>query len=503
MDTNPLTSSSSSKVFINALSASLQILVSGAVYFFLYNYLITKIGPEQLGVWSLVLATSSIANVASFGISSGLVKFIAEYNVSGRKQEIQILVTTSFVTLLVFFLLLIVILYELGQFILSYAVDANYIQTAKQLLPYSLVCLWINALGGVFTSILEGFQKNYLRNIIVALSGFVFLGCTYLLFPQFNLLGVAYAQLAQSLFIFILSFIISIKQIEIKRSNWVWNRSIFREIMSYGYKFQIVSVCQMLYDPITKVLLARFGDLGSVGYYEMASRLVSQVRSLVVNANQVMIPLVTEAAYSGRKALIRIYLNSFTITVLVASPIFAAIIFFSPIVSIVWIGHFEPVFISFVFILSISMLINIFSVPAYFGYLGEGKLTPLIWSHIGMGVINGVAGYFFGILWLSYGVIVAWGISISLGSIALIDAYHKEHGFNISAVFNKANIGVLFCSIFFIACYIFYIFADFCFNCYNTMLIAGIQAIIFTGVFFPIFYGNDFLRGLLRKFQFK
>ena len=32
-----------------------------------------------------------------------------------------------------------------------------------------------------------------------------------------------------------------------------------------------------------------------VGYYEMASRLVVQLRSLIVSANQVMIPVIAES----------------------------------------------------------------------------------------------------------------------------------------------------------------------------------------------------------------
>ena len=248
METIPLPSSNKGKILINAASASLQILVSGGVYFFLYNYLIEKLGPEQLGVWSLVLATSSIANVASFGITSGLVKFVAEYNVSGRNSEIQRLITTSFIMLLVFYFLLVIILYVLGGFILQYAIDERHIQTAMQLLPYSLVGLWMNALGGIFTSVLEGFQKNYVRNIIISLSGFVFLGLTYALLPAFGLVGVAYAQLIQSLFIFILSFIMMLQYMEIRQVNWKWSNVIFKEILTFGYKFQIISVCQMLYD---------------------------------------------------------------------------------------------------------------------------------------------------------------------------------------------------------------------------------------------------------------
>jgi O-antigen/teichoic acid export membrane protein len=46
----------------------------------------------------------------------------------------------------------------------------------------------------------------------------------------------------------------------------------------------------MLYDPITKALLTKFGGLSLVGYYEMANKLIYQIRSLKVSANQILVP---------------------------------------------------------------------------------------------------------------------------------------------------------------------------------------------------------------------
>jgi O-antigen/teichoic acid export membrane protein len=55
-----------------------------------------------------------------------------------------------------------------------------------------------------------------------------------------------------------------------------------------------VSISQLLYEPTTKILLSKYGGLGILGNYEMASRLVNQVRALIVNANQVVIPIIAE-----------------------------------------------------------------------------------------------------------------------------------------------------------------------------------------------------------------
>jgi hypothetical protein len=46
---------------------------------------------------------------------------------------------------------------------------------------------------------------------------------------------------------------------------------------------QAITISQMLYDPITKGLLVKFGGLDLAGYYEMANRLVVQLRGFIVS----------------------------------------------------------------------------------------------------------------------------------------------------------------------------------------------------------------------------
>ncbi len=71
---------SNKRISINIISTILQVFIVGVVYLFLYSFLLKSLGIEKLGIWSIILATSSIANLANFGITSGLIKFIADYN---------------------------------------------------------------------------------------------------------------------------------------------------------------------------------------------------------------------------------------------------------------------------------------------------------------------------------------------------------------------------------------------------------------------------------------
>ena len=252
--------SNKKKLTINATSAMIQVAFTAFIYFFLYKYLLNSLGVKQLGVWSLILSFSSIANLANLGLTSGLVKFVADYIAEKKNEKFGKLILTSIISLALLFSGVSLAILLGAKYFLHYVIDKQYIAIAFSILPLSLSSLCINAISGVFTSVLEGFQKNYLRNFIYIFSGIVMFVATILLTPVFQLKGVAMAQLLQSFFILISALVLMIKISPFNRFHyWKWSNRSFKELFNYGYKFQIVSICQLLYEPTTKMLLSKYG----------------------------------------------------------------------------------------------------------------------------------------------------------------------------------------------------------------------------------------------------
>ena len=59
-----------------------------------YAIISRSLGKEYLGVWALVIATTTIGQISSFGFSSGLVRYIPELVVNNRKSELSKMVST-------------------------------------------------------------------------------------------------------------------------------------------------------------------------------------------------------------------------------------------------------------------------------------------------------------------------------------------------------------------------------------------------------------------------
>ena len=51
------------QIFRNTGMSVAQAVVSGGILFVLYRYLLSTIGVEQIGIWSIVLAITAVLNL--------------------------------------------------------------------------------------------------------------------------------------------------------------------------------------------------------------------------------------------------------------------------------------------------------------------------------------------------------------------------------------------------------------------------------------------------------
>jgi O-antigen/teichoic acid export membrane protein len=198
----------------------------------------------------------------------------------------------------------------------------------------------------------------------------------------------------------------------------------------------------MLYDPITKGLLTKYGGLSMTGYYEMANRMVLQLRSLLVAATQVLFPAIAELNEKNSETIYSLYKNSYRILLYIALPFFSAIVAFTPIISHLWIGYYEGSFILFSVVLSFSWFFNTLVGPAYFANLGIGELA---WNTVGSvltAVLNLVLGVILGGLWGGIAVVIAWVLSLITGNLVTLVSYHRKNKIPVSDFFPRENIGI-------------------------------------------------------------
>lgn len=413
-----------SVVLLNVITSGGQVVFIGLVYFLLYRYLLSKLGVELLGVWSVVLSTSSLANLANFGVADSVIRFVALYSAERNEEKIKQLIFTATIFLTVLFILIAAIIYPFADLILKGVLPVKYLKDGLLILPYSLICLIINAVNGVYASVLDGMQRNYIRNIIFSLSSILLLVGTYLLVPRYNLQGVAFAQIAQSVFTLLTCLVLIVFRLKYNPLKWNWSKEIFKQIFSYGMKFQFISLAAMVNEPIIKILLGKFGGMAFAGYYEMANRLLSQARGVIVSATQSLVPVLVNVPKHEVPAF---YKKVFSNIIFFSLTVVCLIVPAGRLISRYWIGHYEPVFYYTLILLAFSTFINLLISPSYFYYIAKANLNILIKTHLLMTFSNllfgGLLGYFGG----GYGVVYGWFLAVLISSFYLMIYFNKDH----------------------------------------------------------------------------
>jgi O-antigen/teichoic acid export membrane protein len=428
------------QILVNAIMSLGQVVVISGVLFFLYRFLLKVIGVEQLGIWSLVLATTAITQLATFGLSGSVVKFVAKYVARQEEDRVSGIIQTAALSLgaALFFALLLV--YPIGRWLLALVIAGKPLQMALQILPYALLNLWVVMIAGVFQAGLDGFQRIDLRSLLLMGSSIMHLLLCLLLAPAYGLIGVAYARISESFLIllgswFVLRRILPNLPLVPRR----WDRLLFKEMIGYGLKFQVLTATSMFFEPTTKALLGKFGGLSMVGFYEMASKMVQQFRGLVVAASQVIVPAIAGLQEKFPEKVRSVYLKSYRLLFFLMVPLFSLLIVFTPSISRIWIGHPEKTFMTFAILLSAGWFLNTLDVPAYFAYLGIGNLRWNLYSQITIALLNLGVGILLGKALGGIGVVLAWGGALALGGSLVYLSYHHTYGIPLFELWPEAS----------------------------------------------------------------
>ena len=403
----------------NSLYALAEVIVSGIVLFFLYKKVVGTLGVKALGIWSLVLATTSLGRVADIGAAAGLARFVAA--ASARKDSGLAIhyVQTAALTNLAVYTAVAVLMWAPAFFGLSFVLSGDSLVVGRQLLPFSLISFVLMGLSTATIGAIVGQLRSDQKSMISIGGLVVQYSIAALLVKAHGLVALAWAQIAQ----YALTFTVSWQLVQKNHlGSWTlrspigWRRDIFKELLGFGLRLQAVSVVSMVYEPSVKFLMSNFGGLEAVGFLEMAQRLILQLRQLVVMPCQTLMPVFAHLWETEPARLGPLYSKALNITLILGFALMAGVALGSPLISIIWIGHIERTFVALVGILSIGLFANLLAAPAYLLGVGVGYVK---WNLIGACVTTGgscLFGYILGYCFGRYGVAAAASAMLAAGS---------------------------------------------------------------------------------------
>ncbi len=223
------------------------------------------IGPAGLAiVGQLQNFTSLITTFSNGAISSGIVKYTAEYQDIEEKKKIF---SSSIVISLICSLIISIVLFGFSDYLSELILKD--IQYSSVFLVFGAT-IFLFALNMVLISILNG-QKEIKKYVLVNIAGSIFsLVFTSILIMQLNLMGALYAMvLNQSVMFFVtLAFVI--------KSSWFkleyFKQGLDKESLSKLSKYSLMAIVSALTVPVSHLIIREYigENLGwdSAGYWQ-------------------------------------------------------------------------------------------------------------------------------------------------------------------------------------------------------------------------------------------
>jgi O-antigen/teichoic acid export membrane protein len=431
------------QVILNALTTLAQTLAGAASLFLLYRFLIRAIGLERLGIWSLVLATTSVVFLANQGFAASVVKFVAKYAAREEPEQISRLLQTSVLTIGAVIAAVALALYPISRAILTVVLPHKSLAEALAILPLALISLWLTVLQGVLQAGLAGLQKITVCNYLEFAGSISYLLLAWLLVPSHGLFGLACAQVLQTAAIVAVTWRLLRRRVpQLPLIPHRLDRPLLRELAAYGFHFQLITASQALREPVTKALLTKFGGLAFTGLYDLANRLVFTTRELLAQAGLVLVPTISHLHESKPQSITAIYRESYRLLFFLAVPSFTVVAVLSPVISRIWIGRYEPAFVEFVCLLAAAWLINVLSNPAYAAALGTGRLRWVSLGCITTAILNAGLGFAAGAHFGGRAVVLANAVSLAAGYLIVLAAHHLENRVPFAQLLPRESSGV-------------------------------------------------------------
>lgn len=414
---------------LNVSSSLVQAFVSGICAILVSKFSFHFLGAGLLGFWAIILSISSFGAFLNSGICVAVIKFIAEKNVGDidyddiRKTIFSSLVISVFLTVIASFLIFII-------YLIYFRFQPSYNNLSWQLYAFCAIVVFIlTSLSNIILNYFDGFKLTYIKNFIIIGTTALYLAASYFFLKNFSLIGLVILLIVQNGLIIIIGLFALKKKEFFVLSVKYFDLNCAKELLKFSTKVQYITVVSIVLDPLTKGLLKHFGSYSNVGIYDMANRLVLQVRTIIVNLNQLLLPYFSAKSENSNQNNQYIYITIFKLILVPTILIFVSLIFFSKSFSIFWLKEYNKEFILYITLLSFSCMLNVLSTPSYYSKLGQGKLKELLNIHLIMGIINLALGVLLGYIFSAQGVVIAWAVALSISSIILMHQASNEYKF--------------------------------------------------------------------------
>jgi O-antigen/teichoic acid export membrane protein len=447
----------SKTIFKNASLNAFRTVFLAFLSFVTIPIILHKLGTENYGVWALVIAFASYANFLEMGFNSAVTRLVAQ----GASRELRInedmntnmekndfknsnldiaeqinstVITYMIVSAIIF--VLVLIFYSFLRSLMFKNISVPYLDLY---IIGTLFLYLVNLVTSNYMSVLTGRMRMDLTNGIAILINVLQTGVTIvMLFAGYGLMAVFAGSALSGILGSLLPVILAKREFpELFFSLRRYSFTKIKHLFKFSLKMYFINSVSNFLAATNKFIIVRLTGLDFVAYYEIANKVVLQLRILFQNILEPVYPAAsmvvgsenTEHRTENMEQRIKVtkaYNKAFKYLLIVGVLGYGAMTVFSYPVFLVWLGRKFAQVSLITIIIGVGNFVNLQTAIPFYFLSAMNKLRLPLWSAILTLVCNFVfafvGNYFFGF----YGLISGFSLAMILPSIWFVWVGRKE-----------------------------------------------------------------------------
>ena len=340
-----------------------------------------QLGPEALGSWALLWSTLNLGLVFQLGLPTLISPLVARYRDESNDDELHRAFSGAHVLTLLLTALWFAICFTFAGRLLDLASLAH-TDEHKWLLYTTMAGVFASQLAAFYGGALDGFGLMSRRAFLTTLGVLTYTLVAILGMRLMGLRGLALAFCLQGIVT-----MLSMGALVFQRVRRLAHAelSAFRtadlyDLVLQGGSLQVVGILSAGVEWGSRILVGQLGSLSLVSYFDLALKLVLQLRNVLVAGAQVILVEFGKRQHANGNSTL--YLHSTLIFMALAAPVFSFLLIAGPWISLVLTGSPEPAFINALRWISVGLIPQLICAPAYFALIAQRRMRWVLMTHV-------------------------------------------------------------------------------------------------------------------------
>jgi Membrane protein involved in the export of O-antigen and teichoic acid len=276
-------------------------------------YVARVIGAQQLGLYALGMTLVGFVGIFNtLGLPQSAVRFVAEYQASGKFKELHALLWRGAGFLLLANLLMAGVLLSVGKWI---AVRFYHAPELGKYLPLFALIMLFGVVNTFYGKVLAGYRDLKLRTVIVSFIGspLNMLVAVVLISLGLGLRGYLVAQIVSASIVCML-LLAAVRSFTPAAARFLGRAGSAptKEVWSFSVAMLGIGFLEFLMSQVDKVALGYYRGARQVGIYSVAAALVVYVPLAMGSVNQIFASTIADLHTRGEHALLTRLFQSLT-----------------------------------------------------------------------------------------------------------------------------------------------------------------------------------------------